>query len=110
MVEFPGGGKQADAALLDQIQQRHAPAGILPGNGDHQPQIGIDHTADRIFVPLGAKLSQFQFLLGSEPGILADLAQKLAHVLIAGAYGGGYLLMEKHRCHALIPFLSFSLF
>ena len=69
-VKFPGGDQQADTALLDQIQQRHTSSGILSGYGNHQPQIGIDHVTDGIFIAFRAQtgeLTSARFLDVSRP-------------------------------------------
>ena len=41
VVELLDGADQAEVALLDQVQQRHAAAGVALGQRDDQPQVGL---------------------------------------------------------------------
>ena len=96
---------QAEVALLDQVEERHAAAGEALGHRHHQPQVGLQQVVpgpgadlgDPLQVdalargqavaavsqlPLGGQarldpLGQFGLLLGGEPGYLADLLQVL---------------------------------
>ena len=105
VVKLPGGCQQADAALLDQVHQGHAPAGILLGHGHHQAQIGIDHLSDGLLVPLGAAAGKLPLLLRGQPGDLPNFPEVLPDiVLIPGNGDGGVFLCRL--CHALIPLLS----
>ena len=109
IVKFSGRRQQADGALLYEIHQRHAPAGVLPGNGHHQPEIAVDHPADGLLIPLGAALGQCPLLLRGQPGKKADLPEILPDViLVRGDVEIRILFFIQKLCHALIPFLSRS--
>jgi hypothetical protein len=41
VVELLDRADQADVALLDQVEERHAPAGVALGDRHHQPQVGL---------------------------------------------------------------------
>ena len=47
VVELLDRADQAGVALLDQVQHRHLAAAVLAGDGDHQPQVGLDEPLDR---------------------------------------------------------------
>ena len=106
IVKFPRSRKQADAALLNQIQQRHTTAGVLSGYGNHQPQIGIDHVTDGIFVAFRAQAGKLTLLLRCQQRKLTNFLQKLPQVFIAGAYKILGFHFQK-LSHALIPFRCF---
>ena len=109
IVELSGGCQQANAPLLNEIQQGHPPARVFLGHGDHQPQIAVDHLPDGLLVSLSAALGQLPLLLRRQPGVAADLPEILADVILIGGDGdGGFLVwfLIKSLCHGLLPFLS----
>ena len=72
IVKFSGRRQQTDGALLNQVHQRHTPSGVLSGDTDHQPQVGIHHLPDGILVPLGTAPCQLPLFLGSQQRISTD--------------------------------------
>ena len=64
---------QAQVALLDQIQDRHLRRLVLLGDGDHQPQVGVDERlGGRPSRPLGP--SQFPLASGKRRAPLSSSA------------------------------------
>ena len=106
VVEFLHGLQKAHVALLDQIQQLHAPAQVVLGHGDYQAEIGFHHAFFGLFVAFGDAFGQLQLLLGGEQGDLADLLQihadrvgrrGLLHILFHGSEILGDLLFHVQQ-------------
>ena len=84
VVELLDGADQPEVALLDQVQQRHAAAGVALGQRDDQPQVGLEQVRLRAARPSrtsgaqvgalapGVQLCSFgsvQHVLGVQPGL-----------------------------------------
>ena len=80
VVELLDRADQADVALLDQVQERHAVAGVALGHRHHQPQVGLQQVrlgglavdGQRLVVPLlggGEALLLGEQALGVEAGL-----------------------------------------
>ena len=82
IVKFPGGNKQSDTALLNQVHQRHAPSGVFPSDINHKAEISVHHLADGSLIPGCAALGQIPLLLRCEPGDTPDFIQILMEVVI----------------------------
>ena len=80
VVELLHRADQTQVALLDQVQQRHAAAGVALGQRHHQPKVGLQQVAagrfavadDRskiTFAVLAQSLPGIQQMLGVKPGL-----------------------------------------
>jgi hypothetical protein len=58
--------RQADVALLDEIEQRQASSKVLARDADHQAQVGLGQAASRICVANFDALRELDLLLGGE--------------------------------------------
>ena len=100
MVEFLHGLDQAQVALLDQVQEQHAPAHIALGDGHHQTQVGLDQLFFGFFPGLQLRLGLGQLLIGQGqlPGL--HLGQPLLGG-VPGGHGGGQpdLLVAGQQGH-----------
>ncbi len=79
---------QACVALLDQIQDVQTPAGILLGDGNHQPEVGFRQLVLGRLIPLGDPLGKLHFFLGAQQLHLADFLQVHPHGIVQGILGG----------------------
>jgi hypothetical protein len=64
-VELLDRAGQADVPLLDQVEQRHAPADVALGDAHHQPEVGLGQAAARRVALVDGR-PQLGPLLGSE--------------------------------------------
>ncbi len=118
VVELLDRADQAQVALLDQVQEEHAAAGVALGQRDHQAEVGLQQVvlgaaavlgdplelgADVDGKPLAVvrelllgeeagldALGQLDLLLGVEQRDLADLLEVVLH-RVGGGSGGGDL-------------------
>ena len=67
--------QQAEVALLDQVLQAQALAGVAAGDVDHQAQVGADHAVAGLGVALADGDGQFLLVVGREQRGLVDLAE-----------------------------------
>ena len=75
-VELLHGADEPDRALLDQIQEAEALAAVPLGDGDHEPQVRLDHAALGRHVAGLDALGQLDLLDLREQGIAPDLVQE----------------------------------
>ena len=72
-VELLDGSDQAEIALLDQVEARHASLGVAPSDRHHQPEVVLDQLALGVFVALVLAPRELAlFSRGQEPAV-ADL-------------------------------------
>src|SRR5699024_4204680 len=88
VVELLHRADQAQVALLDQVQEQHAAAGIALGQGDHEPEVGLQEVVLR------------------PPSVLGDPLQ-LTLVLALDVLGLGELVLGEEA--GLDPFGEFDL-
>src|SRR6266571_2078662 len=75
VVELGDRSHQTDVALLDEVEQRHASALVLLGDGNDQAEVRLGHVAaGRIRTRLDL-LGELDLLLFGEEGSPADLAK-----------------------------------
>src|SRR5579885_90255 len=92
IIEFIDGLHQADVAFLNQIEELQAAIGVALGDGDDQPEIGLD---ELFFGDLGFLLASFDDLpsaaeLGrARAGFLLELRNALAVLAHLLAHGRG---------------------
>ena len=67
--------EQAEVALLDQVLQAQALAGVAAGDVDHQAQVGADHAVAGLDVALADGDGQFLLVVGREQRRFVDLPQ-----------------------------------
>ena len=67
--------QQAQVALLDQVLQAQALAGISAGDVDHQAEVGADHAVAGLRVAAADGHGQFVLVVGREQRGLVDLAE-----------------------------------
>ena len=60
VIELVDGLHQADVAFLDQVQERQPAIGVALGDGDHQPEVGLDQLLLRRLGFLLAALDDLQ--------------------------------------------------
>ena len=105
VVELLHRADQTEVALLDQVQQRHAAAGVALGQRDDQPQVGLEQMAagrlavadDRrefAFAVRRRDASGFEQMLRVKPGL--DALRELD--LVGGVEQGG--LADAVQIHA----------
>ena len=121
VVELLDGADQTEVALLDQVQEEHAAAGVALGEGDDQPEVGLQQVVLGAAAVLGDDLQLAlelrgelvgvrQLVLGEQAGLDAlgeldlllgveqrDLADLLEVVLdrVGGGTGRGDLLRGR---------------
>ena len=118
VVELLDRTDQAEVALLDEVQEQHAAAGVALGERDHEAQVGLEqvvlgvlavlgdppqlalelhvHLAAGVELLLGEEagldpLGELDLLLGVEEGDLADLLEVVLD-RVGGGAGGDDLL------------------
>ena len=64
-VELFGGADQADIALLDQIQERHAATDVFLGDGDDQARVGVDQVLARRHAVIDEQLELLHLFRGN---------------------------------------------
>ena len=94
VVELVHGPDQARVALLDQIQDVQAAAGILLRNGDHQPEVGLGELVLGVFVALRHPGGQLLLLLRGQQPDLSDLLEIHPHRIVQVVLCG-----QLHRIH-----------
>ena len=77
VVELLDRADQAGVALLDQVEHRHLAAAVLAGDGDDEPEVGVDEALHRALALLDDPL---ELLLGGELGGAALAAADAALV------------------------------
>ena len=87
-VKFVHGTNQTRVALLNQIQDVQAPAGILLGDGDHQPEVCLGQLILGILIALGDPLGQLHLLLSGQEPYLTDFLQVHPHRIVQRILGG----------------------
>ena len=75
VVELLDRADQAGVALLDQVEHRHLAAAVLAGDGDDEPEVGLDEALDGPLALLGEPL---ELLLGGVLGRATLLAADAA--------------------------------
>src|SRR6266536_3022469 len=80
VVELLDRTDQPEVSLLDQIQQEHAAADVAPGDGDDQPQVGLDQL---LLGQLALPLDPLQLADARAGGGLVELG------------GGGLALLDR---------------
>src|SRR5713226_1934570 len=121
VIEFLDRANQADVALLDQVQQTHAPANILFRYADDQAQVGLGQAAlslltifDVAIIAHGRRLEQLaapalhttrqaHFLLCGKQGNAPDLAQVHAHGIVEAA-----LDISNHYAQAIMQVIPLA--
>ena len=105
VVEFLYCLDQAQVALLDQIQEQHAPAHIALGDGDHQTEVGLRQL---LLGALAGLIGFFPggFLLRRDLHGLAGLPlflqlRQLPRCLVSGGHGlgQGHFLVGREQRH-----------
>jgi hypothetical protein len=74
VVELLDCADQPQVALLDQIQERHAGLGVVPGDGHDEPQVGLDELPLRLLVALVLPPGELALLGRRQQAAVADLA------------------------------------
>ena len=85
---------QADVALLDQVEERQAAAGVAPCDRHHEAQVGLDQPPARAQVAALERLGQRHLLGGGQQRHLRDLAQVHPDRVLGQAGGGIGLEVE----------------
>jgi hypothetical protein len=75
-VELLGGADQAEDALLDEVEQRHAVGRVALGDRDHEREVRGDHALLGRLVAVLDALGQLDLLVGGQQRVLAHLAQE----------------------------------
>ena len=57
VVELLDGADEAEVALLDEVEERHAAAHVALGDGDHQAQVGLDQLRLAAMSPRSMRLA-----------------------------------------------------
>ena len=99
VVELLDGAHEAEVALLDEVEERHAAAHVPPGDGDDQAQVGLGELALGVHVAALDALGQRDLFLGGEQRHPAHLAKVHAHGIVGGGLHrevelGGRLLFD----------------
>lgn len=121
VVELLDRADQTEVALLDEVQEEHAAAGVTLGQGDHQTEVGLQEVVLgaaavlgddlQLALELGGELvgvgqlvlgeqagldafGELDLLLGVEEGDLADLLEVVLDG-VGGGTGGGDLLRGR---------------
>src|SRR5213079_2166493 len=74
-VEALDGPQQAEVALLDQVLQAKAFAGVAAGDVDDEAEVGADHLVAGGLVAVLNAVSELLFLVGGKKRGLIDLAE-----------------------------------
>src|SRR5699024_3072000 len=90
---------KAGVALLNQIQNVQAPSGVLLGDGNHQPQVGLGQLVLGVLIALGNPLGQLHFLIGGQELDLTDFLQVHPHRVVQAVFGG-----QIHRVYQILFF------
>ena len=90
MVKLLHGLDEAQVALLDQVQEQHAPSHIALGDGHHQPEVGLRQLLFGLFSGFQVRLGLSQLLLGEGQSSGLHLSQLLLGGVACG-HGGGQL-------------------
>ena len=90
---------QSRVALLDQIQNVQAPAGVFFGDGDNQTQVGLRQLVLGLLVAFGYPLCQFHFLFRRQELHLTDLLQIHPHRVVQAVFRG-----QIHRVNEFFLF------
>src|SRR5439155_7776606 len=85
---------QADVAFLDQVEKRQSTSGVAPGDGDDEPQVGLDQAPAGAQVAALERLGQRDLLGGGQERHLRDLAQVHPDRVLGQAGGGVGLEVE----------------
>ena len=74
VVELLDRADQAEVALLDQVEQRHAGPRVVARDRHHEPQVRLDQLPLRVFVALVLAARELALLLARQQRAVADLA------------------------------------
>ena len=99
-VELLDGTVQADDAVLDQVEERHAVTAVLLRDRDDEPQVRVDHPLLGGLVTTLDTLRECDLLGGSQQLVLADvLEEELQRVgqNLGGIGGPGGLFRRGNR-------------
>src|SRR5881275_3003326 len=77
VVELLDRTDQAEVALLDQVQERHAAAGVALGEGDHEPEIGLEQVVLGAFAVADDPVEVAPHLRRDLDALVLDLAHPL---------------------------------
>src|SRR5699024_12742393 len=91
VVELLHRADQAEVALLDQVQEQHAAAGVALGQGDHEPEVRLQEVVLR------------------PPSVLGDPLQ-LTLVLALDVLGLGELDRKSTRLNSSHVSISYAVF
>ena len=90
VIELLDGADQAEVAFLDQVEQRHAGAGVVPGDRHDEPQVALDQPILRLLVALVLAAGELALLGMGQQTPVADLADvELERVLRRSGAGSG---------------------
>ena len=80
---------QAEIALFDQVEQRHAAIQVVLGDVHHQAQVVLDHLLARREIPGAHQARRRQFVCRRQQRLGADLVQvELGDILEQFEFGG----------------------
>src|SRR3954447_6942245 len=80
VVELLDRADQSEVALLDQVQERHAAAGVALGQGDHEAEVGFQEVVLGPLAVADDPVEVAAHLRGELLALLLDLAQPLGGV------------------------------
>ena len=86
-VELLDGAHQAQVALLDQVEERHARLRVVPGDRHDQAQVRLDQAALRLLVAGVLALGELALLAGREQPAVADLPEVELQRILCRARG-----------------------
>src|SRR3989475_520219 len=98
VLELVHGLHQTDVPLLDQVQELQPAVGVLLGDADHEPQVGLDQlglAALDLFLGLVQKFDALAELFGGNQGLGLDAPDAAPRVV-----GGILNLVEDVHGHA----------
>src|SRR5918998_2121355 len=75
MVEFLGRPNEPQVAFLDEVEERNAPVAVLLGDGDDQPQVGLDETVLGPLTPPGNTSGEHYFVSVGKKGHSSNLGE-----------------------------------
>src|SRR4051794_3986343 len=76
VVELLRRADESEGALLDQVEEGQALVPVVLGDGDDEPEVGLDHLLLRVEVAALDAAGEIDLLLGGEQPDLADVLQE----------------------------------
>ena len=74
-VEALGRLDQAEAALVDQVQEGQAQAAVALRVGDHEAQVGLDQPLQRLLVALLDAAAQHLLVVAASSGLNCEISR-----------------------------------